>query len=122
MNMEESASIMPLSCFAIVFKQRRGVGKDGARFVVITGLARRGRGRSGDAGDGARGGFLRARRVKPLLTITAGRVGRLRSCQASIIATNGSTLLPITSGHTLPAGNLDGVTPIWCGLSSDLHE
>ncbi|KAI4481508.1 hypothetical protein M0804_009628 [Polistes exclamans] len=109
-----------------VLKRETGRRRGGV-VVVLTGAAVRGRGHSNDddddddnddddddndAGDGVRGGFLRARRVKPLLTITAGRVGRLRSCQASIIATNGSTLLPITSGHTLPAGNLDGVTPI----------
>ncbi|KAG7188520.1 hypothetical protein KM043_008152 [Ampulex compressa] len=47
-------------------------------------------------------------RAKPLLTITAGRVGRRRCCQASIIATNGSTLLPITSGRAPPPGNLRG--------------
>lgn len=63
-------------------------------------------GRAAREGGGTTAEAFSGHRVKPLLTITAARVGRWHSCQASIIATNGSTLLPITSGRVPTFGNL----------------
>lgn len=51
------------------------------------------------------GGFLRAQ-SEAITYYNCRWVGRWRSCQASIIATNGSTLLPITSGRAPTSGNL----------------
>lgn len=62
--------------------------------------------RGAPGGGGTTAEAFSGHRVKPLLTITAARVGRWHSCQASIIATNGSTLLPIASGRVPTSRNL----------------